>query len=335
MPFPSVQPTIKGEKGAFGLAGRHGDKGQQGTKGEPGKDGLATKVIFALDSVLPEYLPRSGIFPPNFDGEGKPEQQIRANVGESIVYTPDGTIWCFQPRSGFLGWINIGTIATEITNISGDKGEQGADGLKGEKGESGTKGEPGIEGQAGIDGIDGQDGTKGEVGAEGQKGSKGDAGSNGVKGAHGYDGKDGAKGSRGRKGEKGNEGSVGPRGEQGHTGNKGEKGSDATVLGLGLIPKAAIHFNGIQESLYNSFNIGALKRLDDGRYRLRFERKLDRDDYIVTSQAYVKDNDKANVRHCVVTTRTKSYCIVEVTNPATAQHEDATNIDVLIYCFTG
>ena len=335
MPFLSApQAPVRGAKGDAGRPGFDGSKGTQGYKGEPGESGLCTKIVFAINNVDPINFPKNGVLEPHFDDEYRPAQQIRVAVGESVVHKPSETIWTYQPRSGFLGWINTGKLATNITNIPGPVGQEG------EKGDRGEKGLAGADGVNGLNGLRGHEGRKGEIGLKGDRGFPGKTGSTGVKGEKGLDGTDGADGLdgtdgvQGIKGPKGEEGLKGETGNPGFTGSKGERGDDADALRFGLIPRAALSYNGALDTISNKHNVGAIKRLNTGLYRVRFERKLASDTFVVMSQAVVKEVGKNKAKQIVVTEKARSYCIVEVTDPLTGEYVDAT-IDVVIYNFVG
>ena len=335
MPYSSApHAPQRGEKGDIGAAGRDGRQGLQGAKGEDGKSGLCTKIIFSLNNVSPEHLPKNGIFEPHFDEKDSPTQQIRVAVGESIIHKPTETIWTFQPRSGFLGWLNTGKLATNITNIPGPIGHEGAKGEKGEKGLSGSNGHDGFNGAKGGNGPKGEIGQRGSRGFAGQTGEKGEKGEKGLDGRDGIDGTDGLNGKRGLTGKKGEIGLKGDRGLQGLTGSKGQRGDDANALRIGLIPRAALNYDGVFDVVNNQHNVGVIKKLNTGTYRVRFERKLASDTFVVMSQAVVKEVGKNKAKQIVVTEKTRSYCIVEVTDPLTGEYVDAT-IDVVIYNFVG
>lgn len=324
----------KGEPGDHGKSGERGLKGLQGIKGDRGDIGQTTIIKFAFNNVDPLGLPKSGVIPAGFDGEGVPEASIRVDVGDCVVHVPTGDLWCYLPRNTYLGWIKIGKVADSVVGIPGDKGEQGDEGPRGFQGEPGLRGDRGLQGIEGPAGADGLKGETGETGQKGQKGVKGERGSDGAKGEGGLNGFDGLDGEKGIKGDPGLDGTEGSKGERGLQGEKGEKGAQPDIMQLGLMPFAAVNFDGRTLTVKNSYNFGSIKPLSTGRYRLRFANKLLHDNFVVMAHAAVKDGGESHARLITVTERNQSSCVVDVES-LNGEKCDADSIDILVYQFSG
>ena len=325
----------KGEPGAPGLAGVVGIKGLQGDKGERGDIGKTTVIKFALNVVDPKGLPADGVIPAGFEGNGCPEHNIRVDVGDCVVHVSTRDLWCYLPKSNYLGWLCIGKLAEDVIGVPGVKGETGDLGGIGPRGDVGPQGERGTQGTKGTAGVDGTKGDKGDLGQKGSPGYKGERGDEGIKGEEGLNGFDGLDGDKGPKGEAGVDGIDGLKGIRGAQGARGPVGPSPDVMQLGLLPVAAICFDGASLLVNNSYNIGAIKPLSLGRYRLRFSKKLEHDSFVVMAHAAVKSGGESHARLVTVVERSSTFCVIDITNPQTGEKCDANSIDALVYQFPG
>lgn len=325
----------KGEPGNPGLAGVVGIKGLQGNKGERGDIGKTTIIKFALNVVDPKGLPADGVIPAGFEGDGVPQQSIRVDVGDCVVHVSTRDLWCYLPKCNYLGWLCIGKLAEDVIGVPGVKGESGDAGSVGLRGDIGAQGERGTQGTKGEAGVDGTKGETGEVGQKGAQGYKGELGDKGAKGEEGLNGFDGLDGDKGGKGEAGVDGVDGLKGNQGAQGDRGPVGPSPDVMQLGLLPVAGINFDGASLSVNNSYNIGAIKPLSTGRYRLRFSKKLDHDFFTVMAHAAIKSGGESHARLVTVVERSNAFCVIDVTHPQTGERCDANSIDMLVYQFSG
>jgi hypothetical protein len=114
-----------------------GPKGDTGAKGTDGKDGRAVTVIGAFGSrKFPTELPKNGVIPAGFDGDGYPVRDYKLEIGEGLIYnrcpkiTPGyDDVWGYVGTDATIsGWVNFGYI----------KGVQGDIGPQGKKGDPGT-----------------------------------------------------------------------------------------------------------------------------------------------------------------------------------------------------
>ena len=133
---PAGGPGPEGPQGPLGPIGPEGPRGPEG----PG--GQATIIVASFGQVRePGELPRSGLIPAGWDGDGRPAEAIQLAVGHSLIYDPDGSLWTFAGVTLDSGWLRVGIVA-------------GPPGPEGERGPQGEQGPPGIQGPAGPGGVD-------------------------------------------------------------------------------------------------------------------------------------------------------------------------------------
>jgi hypothetical protein len=155
-----------GPQGPTGPTGPVGPQGPDGNDGETGPPGEATKLIGTFGDVrTPDELPQDGFIPEDWDGPGRPAQDIQFQSGWSLQYMPaDPADPLYQNVYGYyeaLGdWSNLGKIA----GPEGPEGPQGPIGPEGPQGEIGPEGPQGTQGAAGPQGPEGPQGEQGEVG---------------------------------------------------------------------------------------------------------------------------------------------------------------------------
>ena len=283
-----IKDQVKGDKGAPGQDGVSGQKGLAGQKGAPGSDGSVTQIVFAFDTTGTNELPKTGTFPADWDGVGKPTTTIAVESGESVLHTPSGNLWMFLPGTNTANWVNTGTTTTGPKGEVGAKGGSGDKGSIGQKGLAGTNGADAAKGQKGEQADKGQKGQAGDKGAKGEMGQTGNKGQKGSKGAVGGLGAKGEKGVSGNNGLDGNKGSQGVQGTAGTSGAKGDKGADAVS---GSKAAALVKFNSIGSAVEatitpdSSLNVSEVKKMAAGTFRVRFQNKLAGGNTIVFAQA--------------------------------------------------
>lgn len=111
-----------------------------------------TRIRYSWGAIkTPADLPIDGIVPPDWDGPGKPKQEIKLLVGDSGIYLPAdtkdpdyGVLYTFVDLDSDTGWIRVGRIS----------GPQGPTGPQGQAGEDST-----------VPGPQGEQGVQGEIGA--------------------------------------------------------------------------------------------------------------------------------------------------------------------------
>ena len=246
-----------------------GQKGQGGEKGLPGQNGRVTELIYAFTFHSPSEL-KGGIIPRNWDGEGAPVNPITMRRGESVVYTPDASIWTYLPGSSQSGWLQTGTVNAEIFTLPGEKG---VDGDKGHHGEKGVSGADGVNGETGTKGDVGPKGEVGGIGLKGDQGTTGKKGDTGIQGIKGESGAVGLQGLKGDGGLKGAPGLDGTNGSDGVDGEKGTKGQMGVTPGLQTVPVMMVSYDPIVDQAKATYNYAGVKRLGAGHYRFRLKVK--------------------------------------------------------------
>ena len=325
-----VKDQVKGDKGAPGNDGVNGQKGKLGDKGAPGNDGSFTQVVFAFDTTSPSELPKSGTFPADWDGVGKPTTTVDVKSGECALHVPTGNLWMHLPGTNTANWVNTGAAAT------GPKGEVGLKGDNGDKGVVGQKGAPGTNGADAAKGQKGETADKGELGNKGQKGEKGVFGPKGQKGLGGSQGTQGETGAKGEKGHAGSDGADGNKGSQGvqgtagSSGAKGNKGEDAPSENY---PRTLVAFNASGSVIdatitpIHRFNVFEVRKTATGTFRIRFNNKAPHNSVMVFAQA--KYPGRAD---CVASTRWTAT--IEVRD-GSGNLSDNDYITVMVFCPSG
>ena len=128
-----------------GGGGGPGPPGPVGPPGPPGAPGQATLIVGSFGAFrTPAELPPSGLIPADWDGAGHPANPVQMEVGWSLVYEPDGTLWVFVgPTSPGNPWLSAGVI-------QGPPGAVGPPGPQGNPGPAGEQGPPGPGGGTAI-----------------------------------------------------------------------------------------------------------------------------------------------------------------------------------------
>ena len=313
--------VIKGEKGERGSNGINGQKGNTGQKGVAGTDGTITTVQFAFTNAAPSTLPKSGLFPANWDGENQPPTTLQMEIGNCAYDIRTNKLYMYTPGVNTANW---SVFATPITGPEGQQGAKGGAGDKGQKGEAGTDG---TNGSNGAKGQKGQSGTNGTRGIKGQKGQYGAAGANGLtgptgtKGSKGEGGEKGYQGVRGPTGQEGTKGAKGEAGINGLSGVKGDKGLDANNAGGVARSHAAFNGSGVIASICE-YNISQIVRLSHGQYRVRFNTKLPSSNYTALAQS--------NVGNIKVVERGQWACVLHVVNDQ-GQYQDSDYVSVVVF----
>ena len=316
------KPSLRGQKGNPGIGGKPGLKGQMGQKGSAGLNGHTSTIVGSFSTAAPNTLPKSGTLPVGWDdGALRPPTTFLVEVGESLIDTRTGELWCFTPGSNVSNWTNVGRISGPqglpgSEGGTGDKGEPGEIGAKGLDGDNGIDGLPGLDGEVGQKGEVGQTGPRGTSGPRGEAGSRGSKGDSGDKGEAGLDGKDGFLGGDGPEGAKGEKGVAGPQGTRGLQGLPGAAGAPAPVQ---LLPRIGGSINVTNGGLYDKFNISKTEKLAKGKIRVYYSTPLLDTHYTVmmTTQSgrqdevlstYVIDRSTTYVDIAVKTDATNDYC---------------------------
>ena len=133
-----------------GGGGGPGPPGPVGPPGPPGEPGQATLIVGSFGAFrTPPELPPSGLIPADWDGDGHPAAPVQMEVGWSLVYVPDGTLWVFVgPTSPGAPWLSAGVIQGP-PGATGPPGVQGPAGPGGPAGPQGPQGPPGRGGTGG------------------------------------------------------------------------------------------------------------------------------------------------------------------------------------------
>lgn len=134
-----LEPNLGG-----GGGGGPGPPGPVGPPGPPGDPGQATLIIGSFGAQrTPAELPPSGLIPADWDGAGHPAAPVQMDVGWSLVYDRDGTLWVFVgPTSPGNPWLSAGVIQGPPGAV-GPPGPQGNPGPTGSQGPQGPPGPPG------------------------------------------------------------------------------------------------------------------------------------------------------------------------------------------------
>jgi hypothetical protein len=127
-----------GPEGPPGPAGGTGPQGPPGDTGPPGTDGQATLIVGSFGAVrVPADLPDDGLIEANWDGLGRPANDIQMEVGWALVYEPDGSLWVFVgAASPGDPWLSSGVVQ----GPPGPQGPQGPQGIPGPEGPGTTPG---------------------------------------------------------------------------------------------------------------------------------------------------------------------------------------------------
>jgi hypothetical protein len=308
--------------------GQKGQKGTTGDKGRPGQDGRVTEIVYAFENRPPTDLKGQNITP-NWDGEGSPVHLLVVKPYQSVVYTPDSSIWTYLPGGNVSGWKQTGTVNAELFNIPGAKGDAGLDGVNGVAGKKGDKGERGDLGQRGLVGRVGDPGEKGDKGLKGEPGKAGTRGGRGLQGVRGLDGD---KGDKGEEGQKGSQGETGAAGLDGEKGERGVPGADGVVPNIGAVPVMMASYNGKTEHVSAKFNCGEVVKEDDGLYRFRLSSKTRGGPNALTMVTIVVDDTEDEIPNlfAAVGRQTDRIVTVAVRNLDTNQREDA-HVNVVMF----
>jgi hypothetical protein len=187
---PRQPGAIDVSAGMPGPEGPPGPAGPQGPDGPPGPGGQATLIVGTFGAQRqPSELPPDGLLPRDWDGLGRPVQDTQVELGWSLIYEPDGTLWTFVSDLGTGGqpWITPGILQAP-PGPPGAQGPPGGPGAQGPAGPQGARGEMGFPGPQGQEGIPGGQGARGEMGPAGPQGAQGLTGQTGVQGPPGQDG---------------------------------------------------------------------------------------------------------------------------------------------------
>jgi hypothetical protein len=177
--------------GMPGEPGPPGPPGAQGPEGPPGPGGQATLIVGTFGAQRqPNELPDDGLIPADWDGLGRPVADTQIEIGWSLIYDPDGSLWTFVGAGlnpGGQPWITPGVLQSP-PGPPGPGGPAGPQGGQGPPGPQGARGEMGPQGSTGQQGIPGGQGARGEQGPAGAQGVQGLPGQTGVQGPPGQDG---------------------------------------------------------------------------------------------------------------------------------------------------
>jgi hypothetical protein len=187
---PRQPGAIDVSAGMPGPEGPPGPSGPQGPDGPPGPGGQATIIVGTFGAQRqPSDLPPDGFLPANWDGLGRPVADTQVELGWSLIYEPDGTLWTFvrELSPGGQPWITPGILQAP-PGPPGAQGPPGGPGAQGPAGPQGARGEMGFPGPQGQEGIPGGQGARGEMGPSGPQGVQGLTGQTGVQGPPGQDG---------------------------------------------------------------------------------------------------------------------------------------------------
>ena len=127
---PALVDVITGLPGPVGPPG---PEGPQGPQGEQGEGALATLIVGTFGAIRqPADLPDDGFLPANWDGLGRPANDVQIQLGWSLLYEPNGELWTFTGDANVGGapWINPGILAAP----PGPPGPQGPPGGAGNPG---------------------------------------------------------------------------------------------------------------------------------------------------------------------------------------------------------
>jgi hypothetical protein len=176
--------------GLPGPQGPPGPEGPQGPDGPPGEGALGTLIVGSFGAQRqPNELPPDGFIEANWDGLGRPINDVQIELGWSLIYDPDGSLWTFVGEVSPNGqpWITPGILQAP-PGPPGPQGPPGGPGAQGPAGPQGARGEMGAQGPLGPQGIPGGQGARGEMGPAGPGGAQGPTGQTGVQGPPGQDG---------------------------------------------------------------------------------------------------------------------------------------------------
>ena len=329
----SVNSSVKGQKGQTGLRGTDGRKGGRGQKGSEGLNGHTTTIVGSFSSASSSSLPKSGTIPVGWDGGVEPPIPFSLEVGESLVDSRTGELWCFTPGSNTKNWTFFGKVA----GPRGLNGQDGSQGLKGQTGEKGTSGSDGTKGEHGQKGISGVKGSVGSLGERGHRGCPGASGSNGSRGAEGTKGQKGTRGTSGKNGTFGRNGLEGPQGEKGSPGspgvrgNPGQRGLSGDPAPTHLLPRVGGTVNVANAGLHDKHNISKAEILKKGNLRIYFASPLS--DALYTVMMTTQSGMEEEVLTSYVVKRAVNYVDVSVKTSLTDDYSDHGIMSLVIYRF--
>jgi hypothetical protein len=184
------------KSGMPGPPGPQGPQGAEGPAGPTGPEGRVTTIVGMFGLVTsPADLPPDGLIPADWDGPGRPENDLQMLVGQGLVFQPFDP----DPQAGdvfvFTGadWVSIGPV-------TGPPGAEGPQGVPGPAGPQGSVGPPGPQGLQGVPGSQGAAGPAGPAGLPGSAGPQGGIGPAGPRGDPGVQGPQGDQGGQGPQG---------------------------------------------------------------------------------------------------------------------------------------
>jgi hypothetical protein len=134
----------QGDQGDQGIEGPQGPQGIEGPTGPTGETGTSTQIVGSFGEVRAhDDLPPDGFIPADWDGPGRPVNDYRMQVGESLVYAPldlqdpdYGELWSWVVDH----WINLGHVQGPVGPV-GPPGQQGPTGPQGPPGPTGPQGD--------------------------------------------------------------------------------------------------------------------------------------------------------------------------------------------------
>lgn len=106
--------------------------GPIGPPGPQGPPGSATLIVGTFRNRTPDELPADGFIEAGWDGPGNPANDVQVEIGWSVIYAPDGTMWTYVTELGIGGpWLSPGVV-------QGPPGERGPEGPAGPAGPAGS-----------------------------------------------------------------------------------------------------------------------------------------------------------------------------------------------------
>jgi len=182
--MPGGPAVVDVETGLPGPGGPPGPAGPQGDPGPQGDAGQATIIVGSFANRPPAELPADGFIEAGWDGPGNPANDVQVELGWSLIYTPDGSLWTFTGTGPGGPWLNPG-ILTGPPGPAGSPGSPGSPGIQGPAGPQGARGEGGAQGPPGPTGPQGATGSGGALGPSGPPGPTGPQGPYGPPGQDG------------------------------------------------------------------------------------------------------------------------------------------------------
>ena len=140
--MPGGPAAVDVEAGLPGPAGPPGPSGPQGPAARTATPGRQRSSWGHSPTGRPADLPADGFIPAGWDGPGNPENDVQIELGWSLIYTPDGSLWTFVSRGPApAGRGSTPAYSKRRPARPARPGSPGSPGIQGPAGPQGARGE--------------------------------------------------------------------------------------------------------------------------------------------------------------------------------------------------